>query len=669
MIIRGITLDNFGLYRGVTQFDLTPRQSKSAETPIVLIGGKNGAGKTTLLEAVRLSLYGRLSLGSRVAQSDYDAYLQSMHHRGDTSAITSVGIEFDYAEAGSVHRYKVKREWKSRGKSVSENLTVEKDGSPISSVPREEWHQFLQELIPLGVSQLFFFDGEKIRDIADAEQQHEELAEAVRSLLGVDLVSKLRTDIGLYLARHHAEDSGDGDNLEQLLRGIKENQRKSQELLEVIAELRSNRDSQARAAEQIRRRFVAEGGDAAAQKHRIELEREDMTKKREAIEHELRTLSAGLLPFAVASRTIKSFKKALEQAKSTGDRREAAAEMRAAIGQWQSAKNSGRKASWKAIHWNDLTTFLDGWIRDQQAAAQPTRRAFKEIGDGRTALARLAELKSTVIPRANRLANELDSVLRRLTRLEASLLRAEGMAAGVLLDELRLADQKLGSTEAKLHEKDEELNILRSQLVAMDRERRKLLSEQASAVVSIQRSEIAGRTAAALENYERKLLEHKIAQLREEFIKRFNYLTRKSAFVTDVEINSETFNITLIGPNGAKIPKSSLSAGEKQIFAIAMLWALARTSRRPLPMIIDTPLARLDSEHRANLVQHYFPAASHQVILLSTDTEVDLTLLETLGDSVSHTYHLEYDPNSRSTSVTVGYFGESRNKKARYALQ
>jgi DNA sulfur modification protein DndD len=89
-----------------------------------------------------------------------------------------------------------------------------------------------------------------------------------------------------------------------------------------------------------------------------------------------------------------------------------------------------------------------------------------------------------------------------------------------------------------------------------------------------------------------------------------------------------------------------------------MLWALARTSGRALPMIIDTPLARLDSEHRTALVERYFPAASHQVIVLSTDTEVDDHLLDRLAPSVSHAYRLDYEPDKRSTVVVPGYFGD-----------
>lgn len=182
MMLRTVRLHDFGLYGGENTFDLAPRRGADGRSaPIVLVGGRNGAGKTTLLEAVRLALYGRRALGPRVSQSDYEEHLRGRIHtrRGATSA--RVEVEFDYAEAGVVHRYHVGRGWSVRGKALSEHLQVEKDGAPVSSVPREEWHQFLQELVPPGVSQLFFFDGEKIQDIADAPEYDDgQLAEAVR---------------------------------------------------------------------------------------------------------------------------------------------------------------------------------------------------------------------------------------------------------------------------------------------------------------------------------------------------------------------------------------------------------------------------------------------------------------------------------------------------------
>jgi len=76
----------------------------------------------------------------------------------------------------------------------------------------------------------------------------------------------------------------------------------------------------------------------------------------------------------------------------------------------------------------------------------------------------------------------------------------------------------------------------------------------------------------------------------------------------------------------------------------------------PFPIVIDTPLGRLDSDHRANLVQNYFPYISHQVILFSTDTEVDQEYFEALKPHISHAYHLEYDPDKGATLVSEGYF-------------
>lgn len=104
------------------------------------------------------------------------------------------------------------------------------------------------------------------------------------------------------------------------------------------------------------------------------------------------------------------------------------------------------------------------------------------------------------------------------------------------------------------------------------------------------------------------------------------------------------------------MPKESLSAGERQIYAIAMLDALAKTSGRKLPIIIDTPLGRLDSKHRKKLVENYFPSASHQVIILSTDTEIDKTYLTSLKDHISHTIMLDYIGTEGSSSVEPGYF-------------
>ena len=121
-------------------------------------------------------------------------------------------------------------------------------------------------------------------------------------------------------------------------------------------------------------------------------------------------------------------------------------------------------------------------------------------------------------------------------------------------------------------------------------------------------------------------------------------------------IDPETFEITLLDVNNRRVPIDRLSSGERQIFAIAFLWGLTRTSGKRLPVIIDTPLGRLDNEHRENLVKNYFPNVSHQVIILSTDVEIDNKLFNMLKGYVSHSYQLIYDENCMCTRIYKGYF-------------
>ena len=110
---------------------------------------------------------------------------------------------------------------------------------------------------------------------------------------------------------------------------------------------------------------------------------------------------------------------------------------------------------------------------------------------------------------------------------------------------------------------------------------------------------------------------------------------------------------------GGSIPTNRLSAGERQLLAVAILWGLAKASGRPLPVVIDTPLGRLDGTHRRHLLTRYFPDASHQVILLSTDTEITGKARDSMEDVIAHSYTLRYREDMSATTVERGYFQEA----------
>src|SRR5262249_8702363 len=112
MLLRRLVLEDFGLYRGVEEIDLTPPHKRGPPLPVVLFGGKNGAGKSTIFEAILLCLYGRTALGDRVRQHDYLEYLFQRMHRspfGLGSTRSAVTVEFDFVQAGVRHVYEVTR--------------------------------------------------------------------------------------------------------------------------------------------------------------------------------------------------------------------------------------------------------------------------------------------------------------------------------------------------------------------------------------------------------------------------------------------------------------------------------------------------------------------------------------------------------------------------------
>jgi DNA sulfur modification protein DndD len=147
-----------------------------------------------------------------------------------------------------------------------------------------------------------------------------------------------------------------------------------------------------------------------------------------------------------------------------------------------------------------------------------------------------------------------------------------------------------------------------------------------------------------------------LGQLEKLILEGYQTLLRKGSLITKVTIDPSTFNIHLLNASAYEIPLDRLSAGERQLLAISILWGLGKASGHTLPTIIDTPLGRLDGSHRLNIVNSYFPFASHQVILLSTDEEIDELYYKELKESIGHEYNIQYDDAEEASLVTSGYF-------------
>ena len=316
MILHKLTLNNVGLFRGKQTIHLTPNGSG----PIILIGGMNGAGKTTLLDAVRLCLYGRRALGHRVSQNEYNDYLSAMIHRDANSVMplnrAAVSLEFEYAHGGETRQYRVERAWRQSGvdhRTVSESLTISENDLLNTEFETEYWQDRIDELIPIGVSQFFFFDGEDIQKLADDSSHDLYLAESIKALLGLNLVERLQSDLRIYANRLLKRDSPkpvqkEIEAVESEIATLKTS------LTDAKTHIESLHSQIEKIEVQIARqesRITREGGSYVGRRESLKLQQIQLLADIETLENDIRDLCGELFPFTLVPELLKQLKEKL----------------------------------------------------------------------------------------------------------------------------------------------------------------------------------------------------------------------------------------------------------------------------------------------------------------------------------------------------------------------
>ncbi len=173
---------------------------------------------------------------------------------------------------------------------------------------------------------------------------------------------------------------------------------------------------------------------------------------------------------------------------------------------------------------------------------------------------------------------------------------------------------------------------------------------------------LAERSKLVLRTYRDALTLQKLKVLEAALEECFNIVCRKEHLVSAANIDPGDFTVRLKSSGGNILNVNSFSAGERQLYALALLWALRLVSDRQLPLVVDTPLARLDEMHRWRFIHDYVPKVSNQVLLFVTDTELDADLLVALRPYLAHIYRMDYDSQRGETSVMNDILAHAENR-------
>lgn len=670
MLFNSLTLRNFGPYVGEHVFDLRSAFEDGHSKNVILVGGMNGCGKTTILDAVQLVLYGNRAKCSKRNGAAYSDFLMgTINTNTDPERGAAIRLEFLLRMGGDAAVYHVTRSWKQATSTLRESIEVCKDGR-VDKWLSANWNLVVEEILPYGIAELCFFDAEKISSLAEDASSTKAVSEAINSLLGLDLVERLISDCRITQSRIASRSAESADaaeirRLEERLVPLK------RDLVRLKQERASLENDRLRAEEDVRKAELAYaemGGKHWENREKQSRRRGQLDEARRVLEQGLVTRSTGPLPLAMVLGLLRSM---YEQATKESDSQRALAveellEQRdtelinmartiglndnqlSAIEKTLSCDRKRRRRHTAQSAWLGLSSegeeLLSGFLtRGCKAVLSECANSLDRC-EGVIADQASVQRDLAAVPKED----ALKGVARELKRATSRLAQANQLDRKLEADGERMKSEIAAAERA--------LAVLRERIVD-----EQIRSDENSRVLTL-----LGRTQDSMKQYLEVATRRKVGRLSQSITECLRFLSSKSSLVHQVIIEPRSYALSLFADDGTKMPRDRLSQGEKQILAISVLWGLLQSSHRSLPVIVDTPMARLDSRHRDRLVEQYFPNASHQVVVLSTDTEVERSYFDALKPHIARSYHLHYDETTKSTEPSSGYFWESSLKETRH---
>jgi DNA sulfur modification protein DndD len=696
MTIKEIELFNFRIYKGSNRISLSPKDSQN----IFIISGKNGYGKTTFLMSLVWCLYGRnmqevddLYKKEIVDQGGYSKYIASSLNRlarTEEDYNFHVSITFKDLNIPEVpcNEIVVKRSYNAKT-SVVEDVEILIDGYP-SELSKEVGPEiFIREFImPIEIAKFFFFDAEKIVNLAEVNtaEQRRALSHAYSEVLGIEKYSDMKNELENLQIKLKQESASaeERNHLEQLRADVLIFENKIKENEEKIRDLREKHNEKSKESRDIQEKLIKAGSSITIEElHTLRTREDELVVKQEELQNELKN-SYDIIPFAIAGEKFLELNIQLENEANYKSAQFKEENVKGVTNKILTDLLNTPKPAHLAIDHQVHKFYADTFeklIRKHFFSDTPALpEDFKVIHDFseseknelQSILSHIKQSFRESFRRINgdfnQTRNELNSIRRKLKDAEANqenpIISAYRKTKESLDKELiRISDtvdslnREIGEFMNEKTQKGKNIEVLTKKLNVSEKNKEK--------------NEVIVRNIGNLKEFIGKFKAQKKQSLEEQILKGLEILMHKKGFIkkVEVEIIGDDIDIILKNARGEEIKKESLSKGEQQMYATALLRGLVEESDIQFPVFIDSPMQKFDEEHAENIIKYFYPNISDQVVIFPlVNKELTEKEYKILSKHIAKTYLINnlHEDKSEFLSVEPPEFFSTYNRMYNY---
>ncbi|MRJ11570.1 DNA sulfur modification protein DndD [Ornithobacterium rhinotracheale] len=691
MKISKITISNFRQYLDSVELSLETTPEKN----IVLIGGRNGYGKTNLLLSIVWCLY-----GDKISQIDnnfkkeiqkeknYASFMQqslnsTAFYNGKNDFSVSLNIsDVDLPNLNNINDIVITRSFNVDSKKEILSIRTIDDNKELFEDIDDKYTYINDFIIPIDAAKFVFFDAEKIAEIANlsTKDQGAFMNDALGKILGLDIYETLIDDLKTYInsLKKEGADSRLNEQIKNIELSVEIKNAEIEKIEEIIATLNKKIDESRKKIRDLDS-FISKhtnNGGTKVDRDSLITDIENLKSKKNNLNEKFNDISE-VIPLVILTGKLNEVKEQIKEQENAFRTSILNKENLDKIDKLiddlfnrpPEPENSSMTFKDKAFYYNkakNLCTkyFNENDLNDLDFEFDLTNSDKKLIYDS----INLIETQSVdyieqIVRDVNNIDAKIDKIQRELSHVEA------GMEDELVLDYISKKsdeEQKTQDLFTKIGENNNKINNLKEQIKTANKKLTNLTGKIAVNEMNSRKIKIANNYIEVLQKFisEQKVMHKKNLEITilNELKKLMHKLNTDSSsdnnLIEKVEVSilpdRNGMLILLLDKNGCEIKKESLSSGEKQIYISCLIKAILNESIRELPIFIDTPLGRLDEEHRDNITKNYYPELSEQVVLFSTNSEITPRRYSEIKEKVAKTYLLQND--GINTHVIDAYF-------------